>query len=380
MGIDWSLLYNCGLRIFCLAWMAVEMLRGFLWFVLVFYALARVLANMEGMERPSSDCSAGRRQAREANERDFLGLAPLGFVDPFIPMTDPACSSPLIGPVAFPDPNEIDLEAGPSEQFQCRICLETDGRDFIAPCKCKGTSKFVHRECLDHWRAVKEGFAFSHCTTCKTPYYLLVQSPADRKWRILKFRFFVTRDILFIFAVVQLIISSLAYLVYLVDSSQNYWLRLACGFGGEISFYYICGAVLFFALLGLSGCFITCYDQQLRDDLAQPCREFCLCCCRPGMCLDYDVPGSGGTLCIWADCTTCCESTGGDCSVLVATVVGQRIWQRHYHILAKRMLTKEYVVEDVDSEDTDWCPPPLPADHVQQLKALGLLIPGPVQP
>lgn len=60
-------------------------------------------------------------------------------------------------------------------------------------------------------------------------------------------------------------------------------------------------------------------------------------------------------------------------SVLVATMVGQRIWQRHYHILAKRMLTKEYVVEDVDSEGTDWCPPPLPAEHVQQLKALGLL-------
>ena len=29
------------------------------------------------------------------------------------------------------------------------------GRDFIAPCKCKGTSKYVHRECLDHWRAVR---------------------------------------------------------------------------------------------------------------------------------------------------------------------------------------------------------------------------------
>lgn len=34
------------------------------------------------------------------------------------------------------------------------------GRDFIAPCKCKGTSKFVHRECLDHWRAVKVCFSF----------------------------------------------------------------------------------------------------------------------------------------------------------------------------------------------------------------------------
>lgn len=27
-------------------------------------------------------------------------------------------------------------------------------------------------------------------------------------------------------------------------------------------------------------------------------------------------------------------------SVIVATMVGQRIWQRHYHILVKRMLTE----------------------------------------
>jgi hypothetical protein len=79
---------------------------------------------------------------------------------------------------------------------------------------------------------------------------------------------------------------------------------------------------------------------------------------------------------MWTDCTTCfegCATTAGECggclggageaglpllfimgvivlglftvigifySVLVATMVGQRIWQRHYHILAKRMLTK----------------------------------------
>lgn len=318
---------------------------------------------------------------------------------------DPGSSSPLIAPVPVTDPGEIDLEAGPGEQFQCRICLETDGRDFIAPCKCKGTSKYVHRECLDHWRAVREGFAFAHCTTCKAPYYLRVHVHADRKWRTLKFRFFVTRDILFIFAVVQLVISSLGYLVYLVDSYQQYWLRVAWGFDSELSFYYICGALLFFALLGLSGCFITCYDRRVRNDLAQPCRELCLCCCQPGMCADCHLPG---TLCMWTDCTTCfesCASTAGECgclggageaglpllfimglivlglftiigifySVLVATMVGQRIWQRHYHILAKRMLTKEYVVEDVDGEGMDWCPPPLPPEHVQQLKALGLL-------
>lgn len=149
------------------------------------------------------------------------------------------------------------------------------------------------------------------------------------------------------------------------------------------------------------------------------------------MCADCHLPG---TLCMWTDCTTCfegCATTAGECggclggageaglplllimgvivlglftvigifySVLVATMVGQRIWQRHYHILAKRMLTKvsatvnssasistmallkssfvssqEYVVEDVDGERTDWCPPPLPAEHISQLKSLGLL-------
>ncbi|KAL5164003.1 ERAD-associated E3 ubiquitin-protein ligase DOA10 [Glycine soja] len=408
-------------------------------------------------------------------------------------MADHSDSSPLVPPLPLADPSEIDLEAGPSEQIQCRICLETDGRDFIAPCKCKGTSKYVHRECLDHWRAIKEGFAFAHCTTCKAPYHLRVHVAADRKWRTLKFRFFVTRDILFIFLSVQLVIASLAYLVYLIDGYQQYWLRLLWGFDSEMSFYYICGALLFFALLGLSGCFITCYDRRVRNDLAQPCRELCLCCCQPGVCADCHLPG---TLCMWTDCTTCFESCGtmatecGGClggageaglpllfimalivlglftvigifySVLVATMVGQRIWQRHYHILAKRMLTKvwlvyflifcafvhacltssslplplilfskqnsfvppaacaavlqinssslsslthpsqsfclsdmtsvldlilqlsfaylgviEYVVEDVDGELTgsDWSPPALPPEHIQQLKTLGLL-------
>ncbi|KAL9251600.1 ERAD-associated E3 ubiquitin-protein ligase DOA10-like protein [Drosera capensis] len=316
-------------------------------------------------------------------------------------------SSPLVPPPAI-EPNLVDLEAGTSDQIQCRICLETDGRDFISPCKCKGTSKYVHRECLDHWRAIKEGFAFAHCTTCKAPYYLRVHVFADRKWRTLKFRFFVTRDILFMFIVVQLVISALAYLVYLIDSYQGFWLRHAWGFDSDVSFFYIGGALLFFALLGLSGCFITCYDRRVRNDLAQPCRELCLCCCQPGMCADCHLPG---TLCMWTDCTTCfesCASTMGECgsclggageaglplvfivalvvlglftvigifySVLVATMVGQRIWQRHYHILAKRMLTKEYVVEDVDGEVTasDWSPPPIPPEHAHQLKALGLL-------
>ncbi|GFP96255.1 hypothetical protein PHJA_001769600 [Phtheirospermum japonicum] len=258
---------------------------------------------------------------------------------------EPSDSLPLVAPTPIKDLSEVDLEAGPDEQIQCRICLESDGRDFIAPCKCKGTSKYVHRECLDHWRAVKEGFAFAHCTTCKAPYYLRVHGIADRKWRTLKFRFFVTRDILFIFLSVQMVIALLSYLVYLIDDYQKFWLRLTWAFDSGISFYYICGALLFFALLGLSGCFITCYDRRVRNDLAQPCRELLYvptAICRARFVCGQTVPHA--------------------LKVVPVQWVNVVVWE-------------EYVVEDVDDEMTvaDWLPPALPPEHVQQLKGLGLL-------
>ncbi len=35
---------------------------------------------------------------------------------------------------------------------QCRICLEEDKkRNLVAPCSCKGTSKYAHSECLMQW-------------------------------------------------------------------------------------------------------------------------------------------------------------------------------------------------------------------------------------
>jgi hypothetical protein len=90
---------------------------------------------------------------------------------------------------------------------------------------------------------LQEGFAFAHCTTCKAPYYLRVHSAGDRKWRTLKFRFFVTRDILSIFLAVQLVIAALAYMVYFIDSYQQSWLRHIWGFDSEVTFYYMCGMI-----------------------------------------------------------------------------------------------------------------------------------------
>jgi len=57
---------------------------------------------------------------------------------------------------------------------ECRICLEKGGSSMfslIAPCLCKGTSAFVHRECLDKWRA-QSARAFSFCRECGFEYRL----------------------------------------------------------------------------------------------------------------------------------------------------------------------------------------------------------------
>ncbi|CAI5535749.1 unnamed protein product [Closterium sp. Naga37s-1] len=122
-------------------------------------------------------------------------------IPPFSSNASPPRLAPP-GKVAMGDEEEGEAE----EQPQCRICLESDGPDdLIAPCKCKGSARFVHRSCLDQWRATEEGFAFCHCSTCKTRFQLRVCPPPDPQFRHLKFRFFVARDVVFVTLLVQLV-------------------------------------------------------------------------------------------------------------------------------------------------------------------------------
>ncbi|MCO5580803.1 hypothetical protein L7F22_034674 [Adiantum nelumboides] len=100
---------------------------------------------------------------------------------------------------------EAEIDVATMDQRQCRICLDVGGEDLISPCRCRGTQKFVHRSCLDHWRAAKEGFAFAHCTECRTLFCLQANMPADRWWLRLKFQLLVIRDHAAIYIVVQLV-------------------------------------------------------------------------------------------------------------------------------------------------------------------------------
>eukprot|EP00250_Pteridium_aquilinum_P007574 c17253_g1_i2 orf=304-918(+) len=109
---------------------------------------------------------------------------------------------------------EVENDPATIDQPQCRICLDVGGNDLISPCQCRGTQKFVHRACLDYWRAAKEGFAFAHCTECRALFCLRANVPADRGWLRLKFQLLVLRDHAAIFIVVQLVVASFSILVY----------------------------------------------------------------------------------------------------------------------------------------------------------------------
>merc|ERR1712118_579026 len=48
---------------------------------------------------------------------------------------------------------------------------QTVENPLIAPCRCNGTSKYVHRACLDEWRMQSfDPKAITHCTVCSTPF------------------------------------------------------------------------------------------------------------------------------------------------------------------------------------------------------------------
>jgi hypothetical protein len=63
--------------------------------------------------------------------------------------------------------------------FQCRICLENEENInlLISPCKCKGTSKYVHRSCLRRWRYQdRNAPGFHKCMECNGNYIILNSS------------------------------------------------------------------------------------------------------------------------------------------------------------------------------------------------------------
>lgn len=70
--------------------------------------------------------------------------------------------------------NNTDASTSEVDDRTCRICLEPQedpSNPLISPCKCSGSCKFVHRDCLRRWRedALTES-SFYQCEICKFKY------------------------------------------------------------------------------------------------------------------------------------------------------------------------------------------------------------------
>lgn len=268
------------------------------------------------------------------------------------------------------DDEDVELGSLPC----CRICLECDGDDddeLISPCMCKGTQQYVHRSCLDHWRSVKEGFAFSHCTTCKAQFHLRVAELEDGNWRKTKFRLFVARDVFLGFLVVQTVIALIGGFTYLLDKDGTFrnsfndsWDRILSKH--PIPFYYCIGVLVFFFLLGFFGLILHCSSLNSNGRQMAGCHN---CCYGWGM---WDLFPASMEACfaLVVVFVVILAILGIAYSFLAATMAIQRIWQRHYHILTKRELTQEYIVEDLRGCYT---PPKLDIEHEERLKMLNLL-------
>uniref|UniRef100_A0A6C0EIL6 RING-CH-type domain-containing protein n=1 Tax=viral metagenome TaxID=1070528 RepID=A0A6C0EIL6_9ZZZZ len=58
------------------------------------------------------------------------------------------------------------------QTYDCRLCFDADSpHNLIYPCKCAGTSKYVHKNCLNEWRTLADNReAFNKCFECNYTY------------------------------------------------------------------------------------------------------------------------------------------------------------------------------------------------------------------
>lgn len=101
----------------------------------------------------------------------------------------------------------------------CRICLEEEENIelLINPCSCRGTSKYVHKTCINQWfEETTNELAKKECMECKTP-YLFSHYDIEENSKLL----FQESNISSIYCKNILIVLPVAALTFTYDSITN---------------------------------------------------------------------------------------------------------------------------------------------------------------
>lgn len=270
----------------------------------------------------------------------------------------------------------------------------------VAPCLCKGTQRWIHRDCLDRWRATGMQRALTNCRECGFQYHL-VHSEEKDKMSEGQHRFLqkLGAQSLTTFILIQASIIALGVLVRCVDAHE----RLVDFFsfpqepGGEKlgglfdafkyhkTTYYVAGLLALLLVTGIVGTIYSCCTSRGRRELSpgggtcdcniidvwacnmccDDCGSACShsCACGPHCC-DLSVFDMGGV----SECGECLL-VGVVVAIVLFVIVGifmavvaivtaiMRFAQQWARLTQMRMLAKEYVVEDLaapDEEITDY--------------------------
>ena len=150
------------------------------------------------------------------------------------------------------DDNQLPL--GTDELKQCRICLDNNNPDdIISPCLCSGGSAFVHRQCLNNWRAVNtRGKGFKFCDICQFEYVIetVLNDPKDERERLLKYHFYVIRDSIALILLVLSIILGVALILKAIDRKSENIKSLYPSSMNEFSIYYLSAFIILLAVVG----------------------------------------------------------------------------------------------------------------------------------
>ena len=109
------------------------------------------------------------------------------------------------------DSNSIEL---------CRICLEEDEiENLIYPCKCSGTNKYVHKRCLNEWRASSDNRDnFDRCEICHYKYLCKTVTSEGNFDKICRY---ITDIPLLFYTLNYVTIISIYYLLIFIDSKSK---------------------------------------------------------------------------------------------------------------------------------------------------------------
>ena len=107
-----------------------------------------------------------------------------------------------------------------NEMPECRICYEGEklNDSLISPCKCKGTSKYIHMSCLSTWRHSNiDGDAYNKCMECNQEYII-------RKLYNDELRYLFTNNFTKLYTLLYCLTWVNALSIWSIETTDNYLL------------------------------------------------------------------------------------------------------------------------------------------------------------